>query len=295
MNAKLKANTTDALKTGITKFSPQMRIAGKYVIDNQSAFGLDSIRETARKAHVSTYTLVKMAKTLGFQSFESFRQPFRQALVSTQTTSSDTEWLNHIQGPEGDSGVFVDAAKNSLSVVAKSLERQRLEELELATELLFSAKTVYVTAVRSSYAIAHSLHFVGKLALPSLQLIPHQGNSAIDDLRDAKEGDVLIAITVTPYSLETIEACKFAERRGLKLLLITDSEVVSPELSPNHTLVASVASTYNFGCFSGMMALVELLLAHLMDKAGEPAQDRINAYENLRLGNSAYWRAQKKH
>ena len=295
MDPTLKTKTTAALKEGILEFSPQMKTAAKYVIDYPSDFGLDSIRETARKAHVSTYTLVNMAKNLGFESFEAFRQPFRHALVASAALETDPDWIASVRAQSEFGQIYADAAKNALSIVTHSLERQQLAELEDIAEMLISANAVYLTAVRSSYAVAYYLHYVGRMALPTLQLIPRHRNSAIDDLNDAEEGDVLIAITVTPYSRETIEACAYAKKKGVKLLLITDSEVVSPELAPEHTLVASVLTTHNFGCFSGMMAVIELLMAFLMKRGGREARDRIRSYEKLRIENNAYWVAQKKH
>lgn len=294
MDPTLRTRTTTALKDAIPQFSPQMKTAAKYVVDHPSAFGLDSIRETARKAEVSTYTFVKMAKTLGFDSYESFRQPFRHALVSAPGQQSDPEWLANARGRSELGPVFADAAKNAISIVTGSLERQQFDEMETIVDMLISAQNVYLTAIRSTYAVAYYLHYVGRMALPSLQLIPRHHNSAIDDLIDARPGDVLIAITVTPYSRETIEACAFARKKGVKLLLITDSEVVSPELAPEHTLVASVLSTHHFGCFSGMIAVVELLLSMLMNRGGVPARERIKSYERLRIENNAYWVSQKK-
>ena len=103
----------------------------------------------------------------------------------------------------------------------------------------------------------------------------------------------MIAITFTPYSWETIDACKFAVKRGVKLILISDSDVVSSEFQADHTLVASVISTHHFACFSGGMALIENLLALLVQQGGESARKRIKTYEDLRLENNAYWIAKK--
>lgn len=295
MDPTLKSNTIAALKVEIAHLSPQLRTAAKYVIDHSSDFGLDPIRETARKAHVSTYTLVNMAKHMGFSGYEAFREPFRHALVSGSHVSRDTAWMNDLRETGGMGPVFADAVKNTMSIVTNSLERQQVEELDAAAKALQAADAVYLTAVRSSYAMAYYLHYVGRMALPHLQLIPRHMNSAIDDLNHANPGDMLIAITVTPYSRETIEACKFAKAKGVKLLLITDSEVVSAEFEPEFTLVASVLSTHNFGCFSGMMAVIESLIAILMHRGGEAARARINSYETLRKENNAYWVAQKKH
>lgn len=295
MDPTLRTKIISAIKDGMPDLSPRMRRAAKYIVDHPTDFGLDPIRVTAVKASVSTYTIVNMAKVLGFSGFEELRDPFRRALTAGGSPPADPGRFDELQRHGGLGPVFAQAAQNAQSVVARSLDRQQIETLEAATELLISARKVYLTAVRSSFAMAYYLHYVGRMALPSLDLIPRHMNSAIDDLNDAQPGDVLIAITVTPYSTETIKACKFAARRGVKLILITDSEIVFPELKPKHTLVASVLSTHNFGCFSGMLALIETLLALLMHRGGPSAKNRIKSYEQLRLENNAYWTAPKKH
>ena len=272
-----------------------MRTAAKYIIDQQADFGLDSIRVTARKASLSTYTFVNIAKRLNFSGFEDLRKPFRYALVASPSSLQKTEWLDDIRKDDELGNVYSDAAQNALSIVRRSLERQSIKQLDEVVEMLISANKVYLTAVRSSYSIAYYLHYVGRMALPSLQLIPRHMNSAIDDLNDANPGDVLIAITITPYSRETVSACEYAKKKGVKLLIISDSEVVSHQFSSDHTLVASVLSTHNFGCFSGMMSVVELLVAMLMYRGGAVALERIKSYENIRIENNAYWVAQKKH
>ncbi len=295
MDPTLKSRTIAAIKSEIGHLSPQLRQAAKYVVDHQGAFGLDPIRDTARKAGVSTYTLVNMAKRFGFDSFEALREPFRHALIATTQTTADTAWEADMRaaGPQG--VVIADAAKNAQTIVAHTLERQNLEAFEAVIDTLTGARTVYLTAVRSSFSMAYYLHYVGRMALPSLELIPRHMNSAIDDLNDAGPGDVMIAITITPYSRETMRACEFAKKKGVKLVLITDSEVVSPRLDPEHTLVASVLSTHDFACFSGMMAMIETLIALLVHRGQDTARARIKSYETLRRENNAFWIAQKKH
>lgn len=294
MNPTLRIKTISTLKAGMASLSPQMRIAAKYVIDHQLDFGLDAIRTTANKAGISTYTFVKLAKLLGFDSYDAFRSPFRHALVSGGTPLSETDWqaVTNDGSPAGQA--FSAATRNALAIVANSLHRQRLEDLHAVVETLVSARRVYVTGVRSSYCVAYYLHYVGRMAIPSMELIPRHQNSAIDDLNDAGEGDVLVACTITPYSRETIEACIFAKKRGVVLVLLTDSEVILPEMSADHTLVAAVLSSHNFSCLSGMMAMVELLVALLMQHDGEAALERISSYEKLRVEHNAYWEPKEK-
>jgi DNA-binding MurR/RpiR family transcriptional regulator len=295
MDPTLKKRTISNLKAILPDLSPRLRTVAKYIVDHPSDFGLDPIRETARKCGVSTYTLVRMAERSGFDSYDEMREPFRQALVSAVPVMERPGWIDSLHD-SGDLGrVQAEASMNAMSIVQRSLERQDPARMSRVVQMLLEAENVYLTAVRASYAMAYYFHYVGRMALPTLQLIPRHMNSAIDELNHAGPGDVMIAISVTPYSRETIEACKFALARGVRLVMVSDSDVISSEFSAHETLVASVITTHHFGCFSGVMAVLETLLALLVDQGGAGARARIKSYEDLRKDNNAYWIAQKKH
>ncbi|MDF1716637.1 MAG: MurR/RpiR family transcriptional regulator [Antarcticimicrobium sp.] len=294
MDPTLKTRTISALKEAIPELSPRLKTVAKYIVDHPNDFGLDPIRETARKCGVSTYTLVRMAARMGFDSYDELREPFRHALVSANALVDRPDWIESIR-LRGDLGaVQAEAALNTMAIVQRSLERQNSDEMERVVELLLGARNVYLTAVRASYALAYYFHYVGRMALPTLQLVPRHINSAIDELNTAGEGDVMIAISFQPYSRETIEACRFANARGVKLIMISDSEVISSEFRPEAVLVASTVSTHHFGCYTGAMAIIENLLALLVSRGGAAARQRIKSYEDLRKDNNAYWIAQKK-
>ena len=294
MDPTLKTKVIKDLKDMLPGLPRGLRTVAKYVVDHPSDFGLDSIRETARKAGVSTYTLVRLAEKLGFAGYDDLREPFRHALVSASANIAQPEWIGRLRENGAQSQVQAEASLNTLAIVQRSLERQVPEQMQRVATMLLQARNVYLTAVRASYSMAYYLHYVGRMALPSMQLIPRHMGSAIDELHLAGPDDVMIAITFTPYSREVIEACRFARRKGVRLILISDSEIVSPDFSADETLIVSVLSTHHFGCYAGAMAVIELLIAILVAEGGEPARTRIRAYEELRQESHAYWVAGEK-
>ena len=271
-----------------------MQLVAKYIIDHPTDFGLDPVRRTAENIGVSTYSLVRAAKTLGFGSFTELRGPFRHALVAAPQTGMKPFLPDIGADASPVARAHFDSARNAASIVQASLDRLRSDQIEAAASLMLSARNVYVTAVRSSYAIAYYLHYVGRMALPSLQLIPRHMNSAIDELNEAGPSDVMVAISVTPCSRETIDACKFAQSKGVRIILLTDSAVAPPVLDPDITFEASTLSTHHFACFTGLMAIVETLLAALVVTGGTDARNRIASYEMLRDSFDAYWPPRKK-
>lgn len=292
MDPTLKNQVIQKMKREADAMTPRLRSAAKYILDSEADFGLDSIRETARKSGVSAYTLVRLARKLGFDGFDDLREPFRNALVTLPTKAADGAWLERWQaaGLSGPAG----AASNAIGIVQRSVERQSPERLARVVDLLLGADTVYISAMRASYGLAYYFHYVARMALKSMQLVPSQMSSAVDELNDAQPGDVLLAITFTPYSQETIAAMRFAKKRGLHLILLSDSEIIAPSLQADETLLVSANSTYHFACNAGAMAVLEVLLAMLVERGGANAQARIAAYEALRQEQSAYWNQRKK-
>ena len=293
MDPTLKARITDRLKDNLVSYTPRLRVVAKYIIDHPADFGLDSIRTTSAKTGVSTFSLVRMAQVLGFETFDDLRAPFRQALVA-QRDAASADWLADI-GAESEVGAIqAEAAANTLAIVNRSLSQQEPERMERVADLLLSARAVYLTATRGTYALAYFLNYVGRMALPSMRLIPRHMASPMDELVQAEPGDVMVAITFTPYSRATIDACLYARRKGVKLILITDSEAAAPELDAEEVLVASTLSTHHFGCFTGAMAVVETLIAILVKRAGPAAKERIEAHMDMLEEFDAYWSAPQK-
>ncbi|WP_206622073.1 MurR/RpiR family transcriptional regulator [Mesorhizobium sp. M7A.F.Ca.MR.176.00.0.0] len=282
------------LKERLGSFPGRLRTVAKYIVDHPSDFGLDPIRETARKVGVSTYTLVRLAQRLGFEGYDELREPFRHALVSASAVLDHPEWIKRLRDGGELGQVQANASTNVLAIVQRSLELQAPDQLQRVVTMLLDARVVYLTAVRASYAMAYYFHYVGRMALPTLQLVPRHMNSAIDELHSASPGDVMMAITFNPYSRETIDACKFARRKGMKLILLSDSELVSPDFKADETIIVSVLSTHHFGCYAGATAVLDILISLLVARGGETAKARIKSYEDLRRENQVYWVAQKK-
>lgn len=293
MDPTLKTRTISKIRTRTHDLSPRLQVAAKYILDNEADFGLDPIRETARKSGVSSYTFVRLSRELGFDGFEELRKPFRHALVSLSAAVTDGTWLAKWQA--SDAGAVTAAASNGMAIVSRSLERQSPERIREVAEVMIAARAVYVTAMRASYGLACYFQYVGRMALKSLQIVPRQMSSAIDELNDTGPEDVLIAITFTPYSHETIEAMIYAKSRGMRLVVVSDSEIVAPGLEADYTLLVSTHSTHHFACNAGAMAVLELVLAMLVEIGGPEAAERIETYEKLRHNYRAYWSAKKNN
>lgn len=282
MSATQQNRVLANIRKQYSKLAPTLQLAAKYIIDHPADFGIDPIRASAEKIGVSTYSLVRLSKELGFPGFEEFRDPFRRALRSSSKPTISSGWLDELSEMGATGTTLANSAENSMSILKHSLRQMSPEIAEKFVETLTNARTVYVTATSTSYALAYYFQHIARLVLPNVQFIPRDMSNPIVDMNFASDKDVLLAITVHPYSQITVNACKFAREKGMKLLIITDSNLPLAELEPEAVLTAEMESPYVFACYLGVMAIMESLLHLLVIAGGDQAAENIISYRNLK-------------
>ena len=291
LGAEIKQTILDRLIARIDGMSPQLRLAAKYIVDNESAFGMDPIRISAGKAGVSANTFVRLADRLGFGGFDDLREPFRVSLLERYDGSAGEAWLESLSRKGAFAADHAKSIRNEIDIVKQSLRLLTPDKAEAAATLLIEAHNAYVTATRSSYALAYYFHYVARMSLPHVHLIPRHMGSPVDEMVSVEAGDVLMAITFPPYSADTIDALRLARRNGMKVILLSDSELIAPAIEADLFLKVSVQSHHSFSCYAGAMAVLDSLLHHIVNKGGKAAQLRISRYQSLREDFGAYSRA----
>ena len=291
MGATLKSDIRRQLIAEVHNLSPRLQLVAKYIVDHENDFGMDPIRVSAEKIGVSANSLVRLANHLGFASFDELRQPFRTSLVERYDASTGEGWIDRMSETGRFGQAHARTIRNEIDIVMQSLRLLTAERADAAVSILMAARNVYVTATRASYALAYYFHYVGRMALPNLHLIPRHMGSPVDEMISVGKQDVLLAFTFPPYSADTINALRLAKRNGTKVILVSDSELIAPNIEVDLFLKVSMQSQHHFSCFAGAMAMLDSLLHHLVSQGGDEAQARIASYESLREDFGAYWQA----
>lgn len=154
VDPSLRARLVTRLKLEWRTFSPRLQVVAKYIIDHPADFGLDPIRVTASKIGVSTFTLVRMATTLGLSGYDELRKPFRRALLTSATDGERHEWISRMAEEGAVGSVLAEASANTAAVVERSIRAQDPESMARAADILLTSRDAFLTATRASYALA---------------------------------------------------------------------------------------------------------------------------------------------
>ncbi|MFC0804852.1 MurR/RpiR family transcriptional regulator [Ensifer sp. P24N7] len=258
-----------ALKDRYELLPRQMKVAARWLLDHSTEVALLSMREQARRAGVPPATLTRLAKRLGFDGFdklkdifadsircrpESFARPAEGFLVRRKAEGDDTHIADTIDALRGH---LMDLAQPSAVAV-----------LTAAAHLMIESRHIFCIGLRSSFLAAHQMHYVGSLLGSPTILIDRIGGTAHDAVRNVGPRDVLLAVTVSPYSRYTMQTAEFAVSRGAKLVVLTDSEL-SP-IAKLSEIVIRVRTELpsRFHTMTPAFAAVECLLELIAAKRG---------------------------
>jgi DNA-binding MurR/RpiR family transcriptional regulator len=98
-------------------------------------------------------------------------------------------------------------------------------------------------------------------------------------MRDARKGDALLAISVKPYTRTTIDLTRYAARRGVSIVAITDSAVSPLARASRVAILVPTESPSFFHTMTPAFAVVETLAALLAAGGGEGALTAVREIE----------------
>ena len=221
----------DQLQAEITRRFPslsrQLQRIARFTIEHPQDVALDTVAAAATKAQVQPSAMVRFAQAMGFGGYTDMQRIFRDRLV--QRSVSYRERIVAIQRsapslsrPKAVLHDFVADSINHLSHLEEHIEPERLER---SVKLLARAGHIYVLAQRRAFPVACYLSYaLGQLELP-VTLLDGVGGMVREQSKAMRPGDALIAVSFRNYSPDVIELAADAHRRGVAVVVITDTAV----------------------------------------------------------------------
>lgn len=268
--------------------SPELQRAARWLRQHQAALALHSMRTSARAAGVSPATMTRLAQRLGFDGFEGLRKPFARQLAGNQPTSLSR------QAPAG-SPMRADldpATRLNLlqqTNVASVMALNSPAQIEAAADALLAARNVYFLGMRVCHGVAFHLHYVYGLLAANGTLINDLGGTMTDQITRLARDDVLVAISQSPYTRQTVEGVQLALDQRAGVVALTDGSLSPIARRAEHVLLFESTTSSFFQSISGAEAVAEALLATLAARGGLAAQRRLRQMQEHLRRTRAYW------
>ncbi|HEV2674939.1 MAG TPA: MurR/RpiR family transcriptional regulator [Aliidongia sp.] len=271
--------------------TPQQRRAARFLLDHPTEVALKSMRELAQGAGVPPVTFVRLARALDFADYNALRAVFQGDVRQDRTRAGFSQKARDLQlrsGGDKTQALVKELFEAELDNIELTFSQNHPDQLIAAADLMERARRLFVLGRRSCHPTAAFFHYVHRLFRANAVLVP-DGGQLVDCLRDAGPDDVLLVVSVAPYTADTVEAARWARERGTRLIAITDDRLSPIGRLADVVLMVGTATPSFFHSIVPMVALAQALLALLVARGGDAALAAIEASE-LQLNRfQVYW------
>ncbi|HMF67084.1 MAG TPA: MurR/RpiR family transcriptional regulator [Phyllobacterium sp.] len=252
----------ERIEAALAQLSPAEQRMARFFIEEKEVVLLASAAQIAAQAGASDATVVRTAKSLGFDGLFHLRETLLAELtgssppgVRLRRTLEETG-----EGASGALGHALATHREALEIFADPQFEQRFGRV---IDTLFSAKRRHVFGIGPSGSLADyaALQF-NRIGLATTALST-TGIALADRLLALSEGDAVLMIAYAPIYREVEVTLELAERLKIPVLLISDS--LGPFV---HARVAEVLAvprgrTDHLAMHAGTMVLIEAMIIAL--------------------------------
>lgn len=244
--------------------SASHRSIADYLIRNPVRGAALKIEEMAEGCKVSTATISRFARDIGFASYGAMRSALAETLHSAM---QPVEKLRHSiarsTAASAPGEVSVEYALANLAATQDKLAQRTLDQV---ARKLAGARTVYVLGMGMSSSLASML---ARHLQPFCEHIvdlagPGGTETAAARLVHIRRGDVLLAFSLPRYAAGTLQLVQFARRQKACVVAITDSPSAPVVEWADQVLYACSTHVVMASSCVAAVAVIEALVTSLM-------------------------------
>lgn len=252
--------------------SKRLAQIAKFAWDNPTIMAMETTAVIAERAGVQPSALIRFAKAFGYSGFSEMQRTF-QAHVTSRSASYKERFREVADGKPADGGTpagmlreYCEANQDALGHLHNETDPKALEQ---AVSLLRGANFIYVMGQRRSFPVASYIYYNLNHLDCRAQLLTGMGGMLLEHAESMAPGDVLVAISYSPYSEDTAQVVAAARKKGVEVVVLTDSSLNA--IARDATVFFDVhdAEVFSFRSLAASMCLAQALTTALAtDKNG---------------------------
>ena len=272
--------------------SEKLQAAADYVVGSPIEVATRSLRSVAAASGLAPSTFSRLARALGFESYEELRELSRDAIGRRAVTFSEKARRLRTQSGAGDvaqSNVLHHQAAACAQNVEDMAHAIPVEKLQSAVERLASARHVTLLGSLSSRGVVDYMHYLAGWLSDRWSLANESGPSLATAVADATSEDAFVLVTKPPFARLAMRAAQLAAQKGAYVLVITDTHTCPALEFASASFIVPTDSPHFFSSYVPTMLLIETLMSMLAAQLGADAENRIGEIQARNQSLGLYW------
>ncbi len=200
----------------------RLQSVAEFVLANPDVVALNTIAVISDKAEVTPSTLVRFAKSVGYQGFSDMQAVFQQSM--RHMPQPYDQRIHHLDEQDQLDQTVLHRFSRAASASIDKLQHQADEAAILqASEQLASARCIYIAGQGRATPVTTYLHYMFvKMGLQAV-LLDGIASTMTDKANLIRPDEVLVAVSFSPYTANTRELVDICLARQVPVVALTDS------------------------------------------------------------------------
>lgn len=256
------------------------------LLDESLVAGLQSITKLAEDAGVSTPTVMRLARKLGFSGFPDFQSAIRDEIAARM--KEPLAKLDPPSSAEREDHIISRFARAISHNINATIDRLDPDEFDQVVRLLSdSSRQISVLGGRISRSNAHYFFNHLQIIRPGVTLLDSSPSVWPQALLDIGPNSILIVFDIRRYEKELERLAGLVAAQGGTVILFTDQWGSPIERHAEHCFRSMVEAPSSWDSTLAINFLLEALVAAIQSACD--STDRIQALEAI-IGDSKIFR-----
>ncbi|WP_163335867.1 MurR/RpiR family transcriptional regulator [Desulfopila sp. IMCC35008] len=212
-------NLVEAIASRYQDFTANEKRIFNLMSSDVKNFALYSIGDIATRLEISKTTLMRFAKSCGFNGYSEFKKALQQEVL---LDSSPVCKMKKVIS-EGEDFDIEEICRQEQANITTTFDVLDETDLSRISDLLVSGRNIYTLSWGVSTTIAEIFALRMKLMGIRCTPISRRHGTLIEETSLLRKNDLVLVFEIPPYNREVIEAVKNLSERKITLVLITDS------------------------------------------------------------------------
>lgn len=258
------------------------------LLDASMVAGLQSITRLADDAGVSTPTIIRLARKLGFEGFPDMQNAIREEVAAR--IKEPLAKFDPSQGVGHKDHILSRFALSMSQNINRTLERLNSKAFDAVAQLLSDpAHSLFLIGGRITRSNAHYFHNHLQIIRPGVSLLEASPSVWPQSLLEMDERSVLVVVDIRRYEKALERLAELARKQGAQIVLFTDQWGSPIERHCVHCFRAMVEAPSSWDSTLALNFLIEALVAEVQRRCSGSSAQRIAAMEAM-IGETQIFR-----
>lgn len=208
----------ELIKEKYSIFTRSQKVVGDYILDKTDSIIFSSLDKVAAEIGVSTTTVIRFARSLGFAGYSELQEQIRKQVMYKKSLPSR---LNVADEVLEEDDLAAQVFQNDVFNIQETLNCLDKEQVKKAVDMLCEAKNISILGMRGSFPLAYSMALTLGEVKKNVRLIEGVGMAYPEEVLGMGEGDVCLVYAFPRYLRMVVDMMRGMKERGVTIILIT--------------------------------------------------------------------------